>query len=110
MGAAFMVSYTRAKSEGLGFTAGTGMAAVGIMPREVRLVIRRSASILAGHSLGTPGPRSSRSDVILAGWRRRSPAVQRIARSSRTIKPSHPTHPPRPISGSTPSNTTETNT
>ena len=32
MGAAFMVSYTRAKSEGLGFTPGTGMAAVGIMP------------------------------------------------------------------------------
>jgi CDP-diacylglycerol--glycerol-3-phosphate 3-phosphatidyltransferase len=39
LGAAFMVSYARAKSEGLGFTAGTGMAAVGIMPREVRLVI-----------------------------------------------------------------------
>jgi phosphatidylinositol phosphate synthase len=39
MGAAFMVSYARAKSEGLGFTSGTGMAAVGIMPREVRLII-----------------------------------------------------------------------
>ena len=39
MGAAFMVSYTRAKSEGLGFTPGTGMAAVGVVPREVRLVI-----------------------------------------------------------------------
>jgi CDP-diacylglycerol---glycerol-3-phosphate 3-phosphatidyltransferase len=39
LGAAFMVSYARARSEGLGFTAGTGMAAVGIMPREVRLVI-----------------------------------------------------------------------
>ncbi len=39
MGASFMVSYTRAKSEGLGFTTGTGMAAVGIMPREVRLII-----------------------------------------------------------------------
>jgi phosphatidylglycerophosphate synthase len=39
MGAAVMVSYTRAKSEGLGFTSGSGMAAVGIMPREVRLVI-----------------------------------------------------------------------
>jgi len=39
MGSAFMVSYTRAKSEGLGFTQGTGMAAVGVMPREVRLVI-----------------------------------------------------------------------
>jgi len=39
MGLAFMVSYVRAKSEGLGFSSGTGMAAIGIMPREVRLVI-----------------------------------------------------------------------
>jgi CDP-diacylglycerol--glycerol-3-phosphate 3-phosphatidyltransferase len=36
---AFMVSYARAKSEGLGFTEGSGMAAVGLAPREVRLVI-----------------------------------------------------------------------
>ena len=48
MGAAFMVSYTRAKSEGLGFTAGTGMAAVGLMPREIRLVILSLGLILAG--------------------------------------------------------------
>jgi CDP-diacylglycerol--glycerol-3-phosphate 3-phosphatidyltransferase len=46
MGAAFMVSYARAKSEGLGFTPGTGMAAVGIMPREVRLVILSAGLIL----------------------------------------------------------------
>src|SRR4029079_746958 len=39
MAASFMVSYTRAKSESLGFTPGTGMANVGIMPREVRLAI-----------------------------------------------------------------------
>ena len=39
MGASIMVSYTRAKSDGLGFSSGMGMAAVGIMPREVRLVI-----------------------------------------------------------------------
>jgi CDP-diacylglycerol--glycerol-3-phosphate 3-phosphatidyltransferase len=39
LGSAVMVSYTRAKSEGLGFTEGTGMAAIGIMPREVRLII-----------------------------------------------------------------------
>ena len=39
MASAFMVSYARAKSEGLGFTEGTGMAAVGLAPREVRLVI-----------------------------------------------------------------------
>jgi CDP-diacylglycerol--glycerol-3-phosphate 3-phosphatidyltransferase len=39
LASAFMVSYARAKSEGLGFTEGTGMAAVGLAPREVRLVI-----------------------------------------------------------------------
>jgi phosphatidylglycerophosphate synthase len=48
MGSAFMVSYTRAKSEGLGFTAGTGMAAVGVMPREIRLVILSLGLIVAG--------------------------------------------------------------
>jgi CDP-diacylglycerol--glycerol-3-phosphate 3-phosphatidyltransferase len=48
MGAAFMVSYTRAKSEGLGFTTGTGMAAVGVMPREIRLVVLSLGLIVAG--------------------------------------------------------------
>ncbi len=48
MAAAFMVSYTRAKSEGLGFTAGTGMAAVGLAPREIRIVILAAGLILAG--------------------------------------------------------------
>jgi CDP-diacylglycerol--glycerol-3-phosphate 3-phosphatidyltransferase len=48
MASAFMVSYTRAKSEGLGFTAGRGMAAVGIMPREVRLVILSAGLVLGG--------------------------------------------------------------
>lgn len=46
MAGAFMVSYVRAKAEGLGFTAGTGMAAVGLMPREVRLVILTVGLIL----------------------------------------------------------------
>jgi phosphatidylglycerophosphate synthase len=46
MGAAFMVSYVRAKSEGLGFTEGIGMAAIGIMPREVRLLILSIGLIL----------------------------------------------------------------
>jgi len=46
MASAFMVSYVRAKSEGLGFTAGTGMAAVGIMPREIRLLILSIGLIL----------------------------------------------------------------
>jgi phosphatidylglycerophosphate synthase len=53
MGAAFMVSYTRAKSEGLGFTATTGMAAVGVMPREVRLVIL-SLGLVAAGAFGIP--------------------------------------------------------
>ena len=53
MGAAFMVSYTRAKSEGLGFTAGSGMAAVGVMPREIRLVIL-SLGLIAAGAFGVP--------------------------------------------------------
>ena len=52
LGSAVMVSYTRAKSEGLGFTSGSGMAAIGIMPREVRLVILTGGLVLAG-ILGT---------------------------------------------------------
>ena len=39
MAAAFLVSYTRARSESLGFTPGRGMAAIGVAPREVRIVI-----------------------------------------------------------------------
>ena len=56
MGSAFLVSYARAKSEGLGFSAGTGMAAVGVMPREIRLVILCGGLVLGG-LLGT-GPDS----------------------------------------------------
>jgi CDP-diacylglycerol--glycerol-3-phosphate 3-phosphatidyltransferase len=39
MATSFMVSYTRAKSESLGFSSGTGMANVGLAPREVRTAI-----------------------------------------------------------------------
>jgi phosphatidylglycerophosphate synthase len=53
LGAAFMVSYTRAKSEGLGFTSTRGMAAIGIMPREVRLVIL-SLGLVAAGAFGVP--------------------------------------------------------
>ena len=52
MAAAFMVSYARSRAEGLGFGAGRGMAAVGIMPREVRLVILTVGLVLGG-LLGT---------------------------------------------------------
>ena len=48
MAASFMVSYTRAKSESLGFTPGTGMAAIGLAPREVRLVLLTIGLIWAG--------------------------------------------------------------
>lgn len=48
MAAAFMVSYTRAKSESLGFASGKGMAAVGLAPREVRIVILTVGLVLTG--------------------------------------------------------------
>jgi phosphatidylglycerophosphate synthase len=48
MVAAFMVSYVRAKSESEGFTPGKGMAAVGLAPREVRIVILTLGLIGAG--------------------------------------------------------------
>jgi phosphatidylglycerophosphate synthase len=48
MGSATLVSYVRSKSEGLGFTTGSGMAAIGIMPREVRLVILSLGLVLTG--------------------------------------------------------------
>lgn len=48
MASAMLVSYVRSKAEGLGFSSGTGMAAIGIMPREVRLVILSLGLVLAG--------------------------------------------------------------
>lgn len=51
---AFMVSYTRAKSESLGFTPGTGMASVGLAPREVRIAILTIGLIAAGLLPGFP--------------------------------------------------------
>ena len=55
MASAFMVSYTRAKAESLGFTPGTGMANVGLAPREVRIVILTIGLVLAGIQ-GTANP------------------------------------------------------
>jgi len=54
MGSAFMVSYTRAKAESLGFTPGTGMANIGLAPREVRLVILTIGLVAAGLLPGLP--------------------------------------------------------
>ena len=53
MAAAFMVSYVRAKSESLGFTAGSGMANVGLAPREVRTVILVVGLLVAGLFVGS---------------------------------------------------------
>lgn len=56
MAAAFMVSYTRAKSESLGFTPGRGMASVGFAPREVRTVFVVLGLALAGLAGGLGAP------------------------------------------------------
>lgn len=56
---AFMVSYTRARAESLGFAPGKGMANVGLAPREVRLVILTVGLILAGILPGLPADTSA---------------------------------------------------
>lgn len=48
LASAVMVSYARAKSESLGFTPGTGMANVGLAPREVRIAILTTGLVIAG--------------------------------------------------------------
>ena len=53
MAAAFMVSYTRARAESLGFAPGKGMANVGLAPREVRLVVLTAGLLLAGIAGGS---------------------------------------------------------
>lgn len=53
MAASFMVSYTRAKAESLGFSSGTGMANVGLAPREIRIALLAIGLIWIGLA---PGP------------------------------------------------------
>lgn len=78
LASAFMVSYTRARSEGLGFSPGRGMAAVGIMPREIRLVILTlglagaglagvAPAGLLGESTGPDPSRDTTGSLLLAG-------------------------------------------
>ena len=62
---AFMVSYTRAKSESLGFSSGSGMAAIGLAPREVRTVILGLALVGAG-VFGVTADASDLGSLILA--------------------------------------------
>jgi len=54
LGAATLVSYVRAKSEGLGFTPGSGMASIGLAPREVRIAILGLGLVIAGLLPGLP--------------------------------------------------------
>jgi phosphatidylglycerophosphate synthase len=67
MAASFMVSYVRARSESLGFSPGSGMANVGLAPREVRMVILvvglvaaglLARSVIADYPAGVTGPQS----------------------------------------------------
>ena len=48
MTAAVMVSYVRAKSESLGYTPGSRMAAIGLAPREVRIAILTVGLLIVG--------------------------------------------------------------
>jgi phosphatidylglycerophosphate synthase len=52
MGASIMVSYARAKSDGLGYSSGMGLAAIGLMPREIRLLLISLGIVLTGTSIG----------------------------------------------------------
>jgi len=56
MAASFMVSYVRAKAESLGFGAGSGMAAIGLAPREVRTVLLAIGLVLAPVAFVDPLP------------------------------------------------------
>lgn len=57
MSEAFLVSYTRARAESLGLSTGSGMAAVGLAPREVRLIILSLGLVIAGLAGGVQGAR-----------------------------------------------------
>jgi CDP-diacylglycerol--glycerol-3-phosphate 3-phosphatidyltransferase len=53
LGTSSLVSYVRAKAESLGFAPGSGLAAVGLMPREIRIVILSLGLVLASAQLGS---------------------------------------------------------
>ena len=64
MASAFMVSYTRAKSEGVALAPASGMASVGLAPREIRIVILALGLAAAGVLPITDAQASS----LPAGW------------------------------------------
>jgi CDP-diacylglycerol--glycerol-3-phosphate 3-phosphatidyltransferase len=55
MSEAFLVSYARARAEGLGLSTGSGLAAVGLAPREARLVILSLGLVISGLLGGVQG-------------------------------------------------------
>ena len=65
MASAFMVSYVRAKAESLGFTTGSGMASVGLAPREVRIAILTVGLVLTG-LLGGVGADTDSEGLLLS--------------------------------------------
>ena len=97
MGASIMVSYARSKSDGLGYSSGMGLAAVGIMPREIRLVIIAIGIVLTGTSIGI-GAIEFALGVILVGAV--ITVIQRILfvrgqdqqQTTKTTQPTQPTH------------------
>lgn len=70
MSEAFLVSYTRARAESLGLSTGKGMAAVGLAPREVRLVILSLGLFIAGLVGGVQG---AQLDLSVLGLLDRAP-------------------------------------
>ena len=68
MAAAFMVSYTRARAESLGFASGKGLAGVGLAPREVRVVILVVGLLAIGLSGGLPSGFAPFSDTTAISW------------------------------------------
>jgi CDP-diacylglycerol--glycerol-3-phosphate 3-phosphatidyltransferase len=104
LAASFMVSYTRAKSESLGFTPGTGMANIGIAPREVRLVLLTLGLLLTAALGGIVVPLNVAALIDANGWAGR-PAltavlgliavlatlttIQRIVHVTRQAPPEH---------------------
>ena len=118
MGASFMVSYTRAKSESLGFTPGTGMANVGIAPREVRLVLLTLGLLMTGALGGIVVPLNVMASIDANSWAGRPvlaaalaliavlatvTTIQRIVHVMRQAPPEPavpPTAPPDPATAS----------
>ena len=95
MGASFMVSYARAKSESLGFTPGTGMANVGVAPREVRLILLTLGLLASGVSGGSSSAQILDVTLALITILATITTIQRIVHVTRQT-------PPESTSASTP--------